>query len=139
MIYYKKLPMLESVLFLFPSQAAVLMEQERQQEMSKLAPSVPRAAPDLGPRPQGLPRGKSLCIREGTLAHLCKEGKQRQAVLPESFREEECQTSLTLCHSHTLWLGIHSHLIVFQGTAYYMVSWEGSPESFFLFFFLSYL
>ncbi|XP_034954622.1 splicing factor 3B subunit 2 [Zootoca vivipara] len=38
-------------------QAAVLMEQERQQEMSKLAPSVPRAAPDLGPRPQGLPRG----------------------------------------------------------------------------------
>ncbi|XP_061462759.1 splicing factor 3B subunit 2 [Rhineura floridana] len=38
-------------------QAAVLMEQERHQEMSKLAPSVPRAVPDMGPRPQGLPRG----------------------------------------------------------------------------------
>ncbi|XP_066466293.1 splicing factor 3B subunit 2 [Tiliqua scincoides] len=38
-------------------QATVLMEQERQQEMSKLAPSVPRPPPDMGPRPQGLPRG----------------------------------------------------------------------------------
>nr|XP_016853939.1 PREDICTED: splicing factor 3B subunit 2 [Anolis carolinensis] len=33
------------------------MEQERQQEMSKMSPSVPRATPDLGPRPPGLPRG----------------------------------------------------------------------------------
>ncbi|XP_077184949.1 splicing factor 3B subunit 2 isoform X2 [Paroedura picta] len=42
-----------------PGQAAVLMEQERQQEMSKLSPSVPRPVPDLGPRPQGLPRGST--------------------------------------------------------------------------------
>ncbi|XP_060614351.1 splicing factor 3B subunit 2 [Anolis sagrei] len=37
-------------------QAAALMEQERQ-EMSKMSPSVPRATPDLGPRPPGLTRG----------------------------------------------------------------------------------
>ncbi|XP_060550376.1 splicing factor 3B subunit 2 [Pantherophis guttatus] len=37
-------------------QAAVLMEQARQQEMSKLAPSVPRTVPDLLSRPQGHPR-----------------------------------------------------------------------------------
>ncbi|XP_013930696.1 PREDICTED: splicing factor 3B subunit 2-like, partial [Thamnophis sirtalis] len=37
-------------------QAAVLMEQARQQEMSKLAPSVPRTVPDLLARTQGHPR-----------------------------------------------------------------------------------
>ncbi|KAG8146702.1 putative Splicing factor 3B subunit 2 protein [Naja naja] len=37
-------------------QAAVLMEQVRHQEMSKLAPSVPRTVPDLLSRPQGHPR-----------------------------------------------------------------------------------
>uniref|UniRef100_H9GE45 SAP domain-containing protein n=1 Tax=Anolis carolinensis TaxID=28377 RepID=H9GE45_ANOCA len=43
-------------------QAAALMEQERQQEMSKMSPSVPRATPDLGPRPPGLPRGNNSII-----------------------------------------------------------------------------
>ncbi|XP_048371008.1 splicing factor 3B subunit 2 isoform X1 [Sphaerodactylus townsendi] len=40
-------------------QASVLMEKDRQQEMSKMSPSVPRTAPDLGPRPPGLPRGST--------------------------------------------------------------------------------
>ncbi|XP_015267406.1 PREDICTED: splicing factor 3B subunit 2 isoform X1 [Gekko japonicus] len=43
-------------------QAAVLMEQERHQEMSKMSPSVPRSAPDMGPRPQGLPRGSTPVV-----------------------------------------------------------------------------
>ncbi|XP_048371017.1 splicing factor 3B subunit 2 isoform X2 [Sphaerodactylus townsendi] len=42
-----------------PGQASVLMEKDRQQEMSKMSPSVPRTAPDLGPRPPGLPRGST--------------------------------------------------------------------------------
>lgn len=32
-----------------PPQAAVLLEQERQQEMAKLAPAVPRPPPDVAP------------------------------------------------------------------------------------------
>lgn len=40
-----------------PGQAAVLLEQERQQDVPKMPPSVPRPAPDMSPRPQGLPRG----------------------------------------------------------------------------------